>query len=136
MRSDGLVMSVKRLKQDLWIELEMKTSPVLAPETNPDPTFESSTAENEEDENGNDSNKRDSVESCGSNSGKVVSFKDTVKKLSTTEEQEDASLAFYFICVLHLANEKGLKLENGEHGLQDFGISRDGDMGDFNLLSN
>ena len=59
----------------------------------------------------------------------LVSFKDTIHKLGATEAQEDVSLAFYFICVLHLANEKGLKLENGEHGLNDFVISRDADVG-------
>jgi len=54
----------------------------------------------------------DSSTAIPSNEGstELVSFKDTIHKLGATEAQEDVSLAFYFICVLHLANEKGLKL--------------------------
>lgn len=101
-------VDVKRLKQDLWTELEVSTCP-----ENPLPEQDKS---DEEDVDVED--KKDEIE-------KVVSFKETVKKLSATEAQEDVSLPFYFICVLHLANEKGLKLENGEHGLSDFVISID-----------
>lgn len=113
-------VDVKRLKKDLWIELESKTTPDLA---------EILSTENHESSSSDDFNdtqleKRDITV----NTEKIVSFKDTVEKLGATEAQEDVSLAFYFICVLHLANEKGLKLENGEHGLQDFTISRDRDV--------
>lgn len=40
------------------------------------------------------------------------------------EEQSGVTVPFYFICVLHLANEKGLKLE-GRDDLLDFSVSSD-----------
>ena len=51
------------------------------------------------------------------------------------------TVSFYFICCLHLANEKGLKLEST--GLDDFKVSLDdgsaptfGDFGDFTQTAN
>ena len=112
-------VDVKRLKKDLWIELESKTTP--EPEVLATENHESSSRD---DPNDSQVEKGD----IAVNTQKIVSFKDTVEKLGATEAQEDVSLAFYFICVLHLANEKGLKLENGQHGLHDFTISRDRDV--------
>ena len=106
-------VDVRRLKKDLWDELEATT----------DPTPTQQHVSN--DDSVNDSID-DEVERV--NEEKIVSFKETVDKLGATEAQEDVSLPFYFICVLHLANEKGLKLENGEHGLDDFVISRDSEV--------
>jgi condensin complex subunit 2 len=40
--------------------------------------------------------------------------------MQSTQTQTDVTLPFYFICVLHLANEKGLALES--MGLEDFVI--------------
>lgn len=40
------------------------------------------------------------------------------------EEQSGVTVPFYFICLLHLANEKGLKLE-GRDDLLDFSVARD-----------
>jgi hypothetical protein len=35
----------------------------------------------------------------------TVSFHDLVEDMSDNNEQKDASLQYYFICLLHLANE-------------------------------
>ncbi|CAN0306847.1 unnamed protein product [Ectocarpus sp. 4 AP-2014] len=40
------------------------------------------------------------------------------------EEQTGVTVPFYFICLLHLANEKGLKLE-GRDDLLDFSVASD-----------
>lgn len=40
------------------------------------------------------------------------------------EEQSGVTVPFYFICLLHLANEKGLKLE-GREDLLDFSVESD-----------
>lgn len=104
-------VDVRRLKKDLWDELEATTTPTPKPvgdDADANETIEAETPEEKEEQ--------------------IVSFKKTVDKLGATEAQEDVSLPFYFICVLHLANEKGLKLENGEHGLNDFVISRDSEV--------
>ena len=44
--------------------------------------------------------------------------------LPSQEEQSCVTVPFYFICVLHLANEKGLRLE-GRQDLLDFSVSSD-----------
>jgi condensin complex subunit 2 len=102
-------VDVKRLKKDLWRELEMKT-------------------ELQESIDVEDGEKKESLvhdADIGKDPSDMISFQEVVKNLEEKETQEDVSLAFYFICILHLANEKSLKLENGEHGLNDFIISRD-----------
>ena len=53
-----------------------------------------------------------------------VSFGKTVDVLEATQAQDDVSTAYYFICVLHLANEMGLRLE-GQDNLLDFKITSD-----------
>jgi len=95
-------VDVKRLKQDLWKEVDVKTNSELAVDS-----------------------QEDDVNDMSIERAKNVSFQTVVKDIEHQETQEDVSLAFYFICILHLANEKCLKLENGEHGLNDFIISRD-----------
>jgi condensin complex subunit 2 len=93
-------VDVKRLKSSLWSELDSKLSN-LATVDDCFSTDESKTAEI-----------------------KPVSFRDTVKDLSASQSQESVSFAFYFICVLHLANENSLVLDNSDYGLSDFFISR------------
>ena len=85
--------------KDLWSELEEKTAWV-APEDFQD-------------------EKRDDNEG----DPQYVSFKDTVEKMDKAQSQNDVTVSFYFICCLHLANEKGLKLDST--GLEDFMISLD-----------
>ena len=43
--------------------------------------------------------------------------------MEMAQSQHDVTVSFYFICCLHLANEKGLKLDST--GLEDFMISLD-----------
>jgi condensin complex subunit 2 len=104
-------VDVRRLKKDLWIELEEKTAWVV-PEEFPD--------KKEEEEN-----EDDMFEEPRTRKGEpqYVSFKDTVEKLDTSQSQNGVTVSFYFICCLHLANEKGLKLDS--NGLEDFMISLD-----------
>jgi len=53
-------------------------------------------------------------------------FSDVVARVEEAhqDEQEGVTCSYYFICVLHLANEHGLKLE-GLEDLSDFTISDD-----------
>jgi condensin complex subunit 2 len=114
-------VDVKRLKKDLWTELEAKTA--LTPPIN----IENIDGCGDRDDicAGDVDEKNDEVSIKENISDKEISFKNVVENIGVNEKQEDVSLAFYFICVLHLANEKCLKLENGEHGLNDFIISRE-----------
>ena len=46
-------------------------------------------------------------------------------KVAAVQGQEEVTLPFYFICLLHLANEKGLELQ-GQDDLSDFCIASKG----------
>ena len=56
---------------------------------------------------------------------KPISFQSVLRRLESEQEQEEVTLPFYFICVLHLANEKGLRLDSDGCGLSDFRITKD-----------
>lgn len=47
---------------------------------------------------------------------------------ASQEKQTGVTLPFYFICMLHLANEKGLRLE-GRRDLSDFSVVSDTGQG-------
>jgi len=106
-------VDVRRLKKDLWSELEEKTAWV-APEDFQD-------EKRDDDEENQDDIFDDEERPKGDT--QYVSFKDTVEKMDTAQSQNDVTVSFYFICCLHLANEKGLKLDST--GLEDFMISLD-----------
>eukprot|EP00804_Cyclotella_cryptica_P029136 CCRYP_005303-RA/>CCRYP_005303-RA protein AED:0.19 eAED:0.19 QI:109/1/1/1/1/1/3/410/885 len=99
-------VDVRRLKRDLWIELEERTAPEDQPEKD-----DSGMVETQDDDRVDQSLSR------------LVSFKETVEKMEQAQSQHDVTVSFYFICCLHLANEKGLKLDST--GLEDFMISMD-----------
>ena len=107
-------VDVKRLKRDLWIELERTFQ-------EREETKEAEMTEDEDDETPDVavSPKVQPEEQEG-----PLSFQDTVKEMKATQSQADVTLPFYFICVLHLANEKGLALES--KGLEDFVIHSSG----------
>jgi condensin complex subunit 2 len=91
-------VDVKRLKNDLWTELESK---IGQKDVDIDVTPE---------------------EGDGTSPPEKLSFKETVQEMEMQgQTQTDVTLPFYFICLLHLANEKGLELES--RGLHDFFIS-------------
>jgi condensin complex subunit 2 len=54
-----------------------------------------------------------------------VSFQSIVNTMDYHQTQADVTVPFYFICLLHLANEKGLILDSSGFGLDDFLISVD-----------
>jgi condensin complex subunit 2 len=118
-------VDVKRLKRDLWLELQS--------------CFADST-DNQGDEQDNDVDVDADDNEVQADEGLVdpapplpddeqsahphcLSFNDAVRDLDAAKSQADVSLPFYFICVLHLANEKGLRLDS--KGLEDFDIYKD-----------
>ncbi|CAB9507113.1 Condensin complex subunit 2 [Seminavis robusta] len=92
-------VDVRRLKRDLWTEIETQIDP-------------------------NETADRESMEVSSLQDG--LSFQEAVNDLEESKTQGDVTLPFYFICVLHLANEKGLRLESS--GLNDFVIHNDADV--------
>mmetsp|Transcript_17693 Transcript_17693/g.35285 ORF Transcript_17693/g.35285 Transcript_17693/m.35285 type:complete len:1034 (+) Transcript_17693:123-3224(+) len=97
-------VDVKRLKSDLWNEIEPITVSMDKMTVDSDKTSGSPAKENKE----------EIIE---------ISFQDTVKKLSSSQGQAGVTVPFYFICLLHLANEKGLALD--AHSLDDLRIRSD-----------
>ena len=81
-------MNVKKLKHDLWHHLEDSLVP------------ESASGENEA-PGGHIVKLEKTAEEPG-----VLSFQDVITEISHEQKQKDVSLSFYFICLLHLANEK------------------------------
>lgn len=81
-----------KLKADIWSEI---TDSLLPAETRDLPLLagrkEQRMTEEEEEEEGN----RD-----------ALTFQQLVHDVSETKHQQDASIQYYFICLLHLANEK------------------------------
>ena len=97
-------VDVKRLKRDLWTEIET--------------TFNTATSEFTVE----DKERRSTIDSEAEDdkANFAMSFQSTVRDMQDTQSQVDVTLPFYFICVLHLANEKDLELHS--QGLEDFSI--------------
>ena len=112
-------VNVKKLKTDIWSHIdELEVSPGQG-ENN----------ENGENETPNvgTSLKRTSVDKkggAGTGAGEALSFQELVCDIANEEKcQKDVTVSFYFICLLHLANEKTLKIE-GSPLMNDLIISK------------
>jgi condensin complex subunit 2 len=56
-----------------------------------------------------------------------ASFQNMISKIAVNNQQgqgQEISVSYYFICLLHLANEKGLCIE-GQSNFADLKISKD-----------
>lgn len=127
-------IDVKRLKRDLWAELEQ----TFSREQNVVEEEAQSGAENENSDEistvstisggdlnspvlkNNNDEKNGDPESQRASDVTTLSFQETVRDMQTHQSQSDVTVPFYFICILHLCNEKGLALESS--GLNDFVI--------------
>jgi condensin complex subunit 2 len=111
-------VDVKRLKRDLWLELESCFAVSAEKKEGDEEVVDSDADEKEVPEDPASplpDNEQDTPH--------CLSFNDAVRDLEAAKSQADVSLPFYFICVLHLANEKGLRLDS--KGLEDFHIYKD-----------
>jgi len=120
-------VDVKRLKRDLWSELEHTFSSRTQNDVQEEVQREEGKEDSEnisvydrdlDDNDGKNNDDGPKVET--DNDGTEVSFQDTVRDMQTNQSQSDVTVPFYFICILHLCNEKGLALESS--GLDDFVI--------------
>jgi len=106
-------VNVRRLKHDIWHWI--------------DGTEESDSTENENPNPSSSASHESQKISSGKKSDEKMSFHSMVDELgeSTREgAQKEATLPFYFICLLHLANEKGLTIKSVDN-MDDLVISRD-----------
>jgi hypothetical protein len=114
-------VNVRKLKSDIWNHVDKLPSSSLA---SPQPSLEIINDENKQPNNGygfgtdhddgklllqKNSSKQTKAASSSTVSaigeGKM-SFQELVRDISSSQNQKDATLPFYFICLLHLANEK------------------------------
>lgn len=87
-------MNLHKLKHDVWSEINDKLlvdEYKLTNEENKLKKRKLNEDENQEEE------KKETED---------LSFQNLLKKLSNEQEQRDVTLPYYFICLLHLANEK------------------------------
>eukprot|EP01039_Chlorochromonas_danica_P003015 gene3015-3289_t len=96
-------VNVAKLKEDLWEDIDNHLH--LPPP--PPPTSTTSPTQSDE---------------------ATLSFQQLLREAHSEEKaekvQKDASLAYYFICLLHLANEKNLKI-TGQEDMADLHITQD-----------
>ena len=113
-------VNVKKLKTDIWSHIDEL-------EVSPSASSQGENGENGENETPNVgmSHKRGSVDKKGgAGTGEVLSFQELVCDIANEEKcQKDVTVSFYFICLLHLANEKTLKIE-GSPLMNDLIISK------------
>jgi len=123
-------VDVKRLKRDLWLELETRFQVEEPKELQQEKDCMSESSFEEKEETEVESIVKSPLSDTAEISFKSgVSFQKLVRDLESTKSQLDVTLHFYFICALHLANEKGLRLD-ATNGLEDFTIFEDNaDMG-------
>jgi len=108
-------VDVKRLKKDLWCDLTDRMTHLNISDENVE-------------KYGEDENVMEEPIAVVEKELTKISFQDVVRTMDGNQGQKEATLPFYFICILHLANEKGLKLDSEGCGLNDFRISKDGSI--------
>lgn len=105
-------VDVRRLKKDLWVELSSSLDRQQPVEE------EKATSTDEEGSVAASAEESHEKEHCTE-----LSFQETVREMESSQSQSDVTLPFYFICMLHLANEQCLRLDS--KGLTDFSIAND-----------
>lgn len=55
----------------------------------------------------------------------TMSFQNLVNTVAKSQKQKEVTLSFYFICLLHLANEKTLKITDDKNSLDELIVSGD-----------
>ncbi|CAN0253554.1 unnamed protein product, partial [Laminaria digitata] len=122
-------VDVRRLKGDLWRKIDAVCCRVT-PDVDEDLTGQDEVEEVDYSK----SEKTSTDQECGEEKKEEdvkpvldagdMAFSEIVLDVASTEEQSGVTVPFYFICLLHLANEKGLKLE-GRDDLLDFSVTSD-----------
>lgn len=98
-------VDVKKLKASMWDSVQAKVKPETENKTEAD--AEAETAEGDANENAEEELQK-------------TSFSSTISEVSS-HVPANVTVPFYFICMLHLANEKGLNIQ-GHPDLSDFVI--------------
>jgi condensin complex subunit 2 len=114
-------VDVKRLKRDLWLELESCFA--VSTDSNSKEQEQYSLMPDDDEEETEQVDASPPPADGEQAAPLCLSFHEAVQDLEAAKSQSDVTLPFYFICVLHLANEKGLRLDS--KGLEDFDIYKE-----------
>lgn len=93
-------VDVKKLKENIWRELEVLTKDLEAEKMDDEP------------ENRTEANETDPLSINSEKSKTFTKVIGGLQKLYPKEKMEEISTSFCFICLLHLANEKGLSIQS------------------------
>ena len=119
-------VNIQRLKTDIWKNIRSTIN--IEKETDIASSLRSESTEQGENEN-SDPNAMSSIKAATKRprdtntntnnedlkSGKAsLSFQDMISEVASRPRQKDVSMSFYFICLLHLANENSLRIEDCE----------------------
>ena len=100
-------VNVRKLKTDIWSEIDKETSAESVVPI--------------DSENIAVDKKKDKLEK---QTAPTISFQDLISDIAVKQQQKEVSLPFYFICLLHLANEKTLKIDSPA-SMDDLFITKD-----------
>lgn len=104
-------VDIRRLKRDMWDHIDKDRK--AADQAKSEVLDENNKGENPAEE---ELNKTSSNEATAE-----LRFSSVMQNVAIKQGQSEVTVSYYFICLLHLANEKGLELE-GRADLTDFGI--------------
>jgi condensin complex subunit 2 len=106
-------VNVKKLKHDLWSHLEDSLAPASGAGAGAGAADTSGGGGSENDApsgGGLVTIEKNKISTASANAnasgGAELSFQNVINDISHGQGQKDVSLSFYFICLLHLANEK------------------------------
>ena len=103
-------VNVKKLKTDIWSHIDELPVASLSAE--------------EDGENQSPNAGATEGDAADGKATDKLSFQELVREIASEQKQKDVTLPFYFICLLHLANEKTLKIE-GSPFMDNLVISKD-----------
>ena len=66
-----------------------------------------------------------SQQAAAKDHGHFRGFQRLVNTVASSQKQKEVTLSFYFICLLHLANEKTLRITDDKEALDELIISSD-----------
>jgi hypothetical protein len=116
-------VNVKQLKIDIWDQVATLAG------VEREGAFSTNSPDDEEDENEapppQDFHATQSSTVVKKTTDTTMSFQSLVNTVAGSQKQKEVTLSFYFICLLHLANEKTLKITDDKDTLDELVISSD-----------
>ena len=114
-------VNVKNLKSDIWDWIDHECPKEIVDPENADPNTDESSVKTKKTQD----KKRKSTEK--QQNKEQASFQSMISNVAKSNQQgegQEISVSYYFLCLLHLANENNLKIE-GQNNFADLKIKKD-----------